>query len=317
MKKIFSILAVATLLMVSCNKSAEVVQKPTFDPRQIYIEAEIDNTRASSTSFEIGDKMGLYAVEYSGSEVARLQVSGNYINNEPMTYDGTSWVGKRTLYWSKEACDFYAVYPYQEPETVTNYLFDLPLDQNSPETEESLSGYEAADLMWAKAERIEPPYTTYIDDDEDESTPPIAEDYYYPVPLRFKHMMSRVVVKLERGEEFEGELPDDITVHLYNTVTTAEVDLTKGSLQRYGFGEKNTITMKQLSGDTFAAIVVPQNIERRTPLVEVTMDGIAYLLSYSTSFRPGYQHTITVTLNTSPEQEKIEISIDGSIDQWQ
>jgi hypothetical protein len=134
--------------------------------------------------------------------------------------------------------------------------------------------------------------------------------------MQFKHMMSRVVVKLERGEKYEGELPEDITVHLYNTVTTAEVDLTKGSLQRYGNGEKKTITMKQLSGDTFAAIVVPQNIERRTPLVEVTMDGIAYLLSYSTSFRPGYQHTITVTLNTSPDQEKIEIELDGDIDDW-
>ena len=75
--------------------------------------------------------------------------------------------------------------------------------------------------------------------------------------------------------------------------------------------------MKQLSNDTFAAVVVPQNIERRTPLVEVTMDGIAYLLSYSTSFRPGYQHTITVTLNTSPEQEKIEINIDGEVGEWE
>jgi hypothetical protein len=46
------------------------------------------------------------------------------------------------------------------------------------------------------------------------------------------------------------------------------------------------------------------------------MDGIAYLLSYSTSFRPGYQHTITVTLNTSPDQEKIEIELDGDIDDW-
>ena len=108
-----------------------------------------------------------------------------------------------------------------------------------------------------------------------------------------------------------------IAVHLYNTVTTAEVDLTKGSLQRYAYGEKETITMKQLSNDTFAAVVVPQNIERRTPLVEVTMDGIAYLLSYSTSFRPGYQHTITVTLNTSPEQEKIEINIDGEVGEWE
>ena len=241
--------------------------------------------------------MGLYAVEYNGDEVASLQVAGNFINNEALTYDGSAWAGGRTLYWSDKPCDFYGIYPYQEPATVSEYLFDLPTDQNSPETDDALSGYEAADLLWAKATKV--------------SRGDGA------VQLQFKHMMSRVVVKIERGEKYEGDLPEDITVHLYNTVTTAEVDFTHGSLQRYAHGEKETITMKQLSGDTFAAIVVPQNIERRTPLVEITMEGIAYLLNYSMSFRPGYQHTITVTLNSSPEQEKIEISIDGEVGDWE
>ncbi len=293
MKKNFGILAVVTLLVIGCDNTQIEYQ----NPNEIRVEAAINNTRASATSFEIGDKMGLYAVEYNGDEVASLQVAGNFINNEPLTYDGTAWAGSRTLYWSDKPCDFYGIYPYQEPATVSEYLFDLPTNQNSPETDDALSGYEAADLLWAKATKVS------------------REDG--AVQLQFKHMMSRVVVKIERGEKYEGELPEDITVHLYNTVTTAEVDFTHGSLQRYANGEKETITMKQLSGDTFAAIVVPQNIERRTPLVEVTMEGIAYLLSYSTSFRPGYQHTITVTLNSSPEQEKIEISIDGDIEDWQ
>lgn len=294
MKKIFGMLAVATLLMVGCENENNFAQ---YNSDEIRVEASVKQTRASGTSFEIGDNMGLYAVEYSGDEVAELQVAGNFINNEPLTYNGSAWAGGRTLYWSENPCDFYGIYPYQEPTTVSEYLFDLPTDQNSPETEDALSGYEAADLLWAKATKVS------------------REDG--AVQLQFKHMMSRVVVKIERGEKYEGELPEDITVHLYNTVTTAEVDLTRGSLQRYAHGEKNTITMKQLSGDTFAAIVVPQNIERRTPLVEVTMEGIAYLLSYSTSFRPGYQHTITVTLNTSPEQEKIEINIDGEVGDWE
>ncbi len=34
------------------------------------------------------------------------------------------------------------------------------------------------------------------------------------------------------------------------------------------------------------------------------------------SFRAGYAHTITVTLNTSPDQEKIEISIDPDVETW-
>lgn len=285
----------AALLLgaVACQKESNIAQ---YDPSQIYVEASVKNTRVSGTSFEAGDRMSLYVVEYTGEDVAKLQVAGNYINNEPMLYDGVQWKGERPLFWSTTHCDFYGVYPYQEPQTVTNYLFDIVTDQNSPEVAGQLSGYEASDLMWAKATKVSRENGA--------------------VQLAFKHMMSRVVVKLERGEKYEGELPEDITVHLYNTVTTAEVDLTKGSLQRYGNGEKKTITMKQLSGDTFAAIVVPQNIERRTPLVEVTMDGIAYLLSYSTSFRPGYQHTITVTLNTSPDQEKIEIELDGDIDDW-
>ena len=74
--------------------------------------------------------------------------------------------------------------------------------------------------------------------------------------------------------------------------------------------------MRKIDNRTFDAIIVPQFIERSTPLVEITMGGIAYLLNYSMSFRPGYQHTITVTLNTSPDQEKIEISIDGEVDDW-
>ena len=259
MKKNIFILAVATLLMLGCNKG---VDTSVINPDEIRVEASVKQTRAAGTSFEIGDKMGLYAVEYNGDEVASLQVAGNFINNEALIYNGSAWAGGRTLYWSDKPCDFYGIYPYQEPATVSEYLFDLPTDQNSPETDDALSGYEAADLLWAKATKVS----------RDDGA----------VQLQFKHMMSRVVVKIERGEKYEGELPEDITVHLYNTVTTAEVDFTHGSLQRYAHGEKETITMKQLSGDTFAAIVVPQNIERRTPLVEITMEGIAYLLNYST-----------------------------------
>ena len=74
--------------------------------------------------------------------------------------------------------------------------------------------------------------------------------------------------------------------------------------------------MKKLDNEHFEAVVVPQNIEKRTPLIELTMGGIAYLLETSLSFRPGYVHTITVTLNTSPDQEQIEISIDPGIDPW-
>ena len=46
------------------------------------------------------------------------------------------------------------------------------------------------------------------------------------------------------------------------------------------------------------------------------MGGIAYLLEYSLSFRPGFVHYIDLTLNTSPDQEQLETSIDPDIEGW-
>ena len=214
-----------------------------------------------------------------------------------MVYTGNQWEASRSLFWSDKACDFYGIYPYQEISSIDPQLFDIATDQSMPEMDGALSGYEASDLMWAKAGNISQGNGS--------------------VKLRFKHMMSKLVVKLVKGPKFEGELPEDIYTHIYNTSTTALVNWQKGSLEKYALSKTNTIKMRQLNGETFEAIVVPQFIERSTPLIEITMGGIAYLLEYSMSFRPGYQHTITVTLNTSPDQEKIEIQIDGEVGGWQ
>jgi hypothetical protein len=137
------------------------------------------------------------------------------------------------------------------------------------------------------------------------------------VRLSFQHMLSRLKVDIVRGPNYEGELPKNIEVHVYNTATTARMNWRIGSLEKYLYSPTKTIKMHQVDGDTFDASIVPQFIERSTPLVEVTMEGIAYLLNYSMSFRPGMQHTVTVTLNTSPDQEKIDISIDGDVGGWE
>ena len=129
-------------------------------------------------------------------------------------------------------------------------------------------------------------------------------------------MMSKCVVTVTKGEKFEGDIPDDIICHIYNTVTSAKINFLKGSVEKDAMGGHNTITMKKISDERFEAVLVPQNIERSTPLIEVTMGGIAYLLEYSLSFKPGYLHIINLILNTSPDQEKIDISIDAEAGEW-
>lgn len=292
MKKYISI---AALLLVAVGCDNDPIELQT--PNEIRIEASLGGTRATLTNFEVGNQMSLYAVEYNGDDVAEVQPSGNYINNEQMVYDGSEWASSRTLYWSDAPCDFYGFYPYQPAGSLKDVYFEVATDQSQPSVNGVLGGYENSDLMWAKTAKVSRESGS--------------------VKLQFNHMLTRVVVDIVRGAKYEGELPENISVHLYNTVTTAVVDWTIGSLKAYPQGGRKTITMRQLDTDTFDAIVVPQFIERRTPLVEITMDGIAYLLETSMSFRPGKQHTITVTLNTSPDQEKIEIELDGEVEDWQ
>lgn len=263
----------------------------------IRFEFGLPETKVADGSFEEGDEVSLWSVEQRGSEQMPLQLGGNFINNEAVRFSGGQWTPARTLYWSDTACDFYAVYPHLDNVvSVEAQPFSVVADQNSARTDSALGGYEASDLLYASKTGV-----TRADG---------------AVRLQFRHLLSKCVVKIVKGEKFEGEIPGDIVVHIYNTTTTGLLDLQKGSIQKDAFGAKNTITAKKLSNQLFEAVVLPQNIEKRSPLIEVTMGGIAYLLEYSLSFRPGYKHTIELTLNTSPDQEMIEINIDADQEGW-
>ena len=89
----------------------------------------------------------------------------------------------------RQGLRFYGIYPYQEISSIDPQLFDIATDQSMPEMDGALSGYEASDLMWAKAENISQGNGS--------------------VKLRFKHMMSKLVVKLVKGPKFEGEFPEE------------------------------------------------------------------------------------------------------------
>lgn len=51
------------------------------------------------------------------------------------------------------------------------------------------------------------------------------------------------------------------------------------------------------------------------PFIEVTMGGISYLTEDKFSYLPGVQYSVSITLNSSPEQ--IEVEIGGNIENWE
>lgn len=312
MKKTIIITA-ALAALFSCQKEAPVNNLPN-DDGQIRFDVSLPSTKATATEFETGDQIAVYAVEYESGSVLELQIAGNFINNEKLTFNGSEWLAADKLYWrSGMTCDFYAVYPYQKLSYIDDHSFEIAADQNSAETETTLGGYEASDILWAKDEGAYWINPETLDPESPDYASAIEENG--KVHLRFSHLMSKCVVTVTKGEKFEGEIPEDIVCHIYNTATSAKLNFAKGSVEKDAAGQRKTITMKKLSNQRFEAIVVPQNIERRTPLIEVTMGGIAYLMEYSLSFKPGYVHTINLILNTSPDQEKIEISIDAGVDE--
>ncbi len=291
MKRVYIILLVVSALFACEKQDAGNGSNGGEIKFELGISAD---TKVSGNLFEMGDEVSLYAVEYNSDEKPELQIGGNFLNNERLAKGDNGWKSSRTIYWSSKPCDFYALYPYQNLISVEEQPIQVATDQNSLVEGSNMDGYEASDLLYAKAEDVE------------------RNDG--PVKLEFSHIMSKCVVNIVKGEKFEGEIPDDIVTHIYNTTTTGLLNFIKGTIAKKDNDIKETITMKKLSNTKFEAVLIPQNIERRTPLIEVTMGGIAYLMEYSLSFKPGFVHTINLIVNTSPDQEKIEISIDPEIE---
>lgn len=249
-------------------------------------------TRATETSFEQNDKIGLYVADAK----AQLEIGGNLVNNEALTYDGSKWAAARTLYWDKGTYTAYAYYPYMEDvSSITDQPFSVVLDQSTAKSKEALGGYEASDLLFASSKNISASAS--------------------PIPLNFKHIMSKLKIRLVKGEDFEGDMPTTAQVTIHNTVPTATIDLQAGVATRYVKGTRKSIIAHQDDATSYSAIIVPQRIENRMPLIEVVMKGVSYLFESKFQFKPGTEHLVNLIISDNPDQVKIDIG--GEITDWQ
>ena len=243
------------------------------------------DTKVTSTAFENGDRVGLFITRQD----APLEVSGNYVNNAALTFNGSQWTPEKPICWDGGTYNIYAYYPQTSPVTsVDNLPFSVSLDQNTGD------GYESSDFLWA----------TQADASASDT----------PVNLQFAHRMSRMLIRLVKGEDYEGEMPEDAQVYIHNTVPEATIDLSVGVVTRNTHGTQQSIQAQNLGGHTYAAIIVPQRLDNRQPLVEVIMKGVSYLYESKFVFKPGIQHTVQLVVSKNPEQIKIDIG--GELENW-
>lgn len=285
MKSYLNLLLIgAAVMSVSC--SSDDAPEVNKSGNEIAFICEYEpSARATDTKFENNDRIGIYMV----TDGSALQLGGNELNNELFTFDGSAWKSARKVYWNEGKHNVYAYYPYSETINDTqDFTFTLAADQSTHE------GYTASDFIWASKEGV----TASAD----------------PVTLLFSHRMSKAIVKIDKSADFEGNIPDDCEVYIHSTVGTASIDLSTGGVSKDSYAGTMTIRANKISNTEFHAIVVPQNIESRRPLVEVVTQGVSYLMEGKLSFKQGYSHTLIVTLTKNPSQTKIEIG--GSIGGW-
>lgn len=284
--------ALALLALVACADDNEPQYKDARHTPMTFEVTHPSQTRATATNFEGGDRIGLYVAQAD----APLEIGGNLVNNEALTYNGSRWTAARTLYWDEGTYNAYAYYPYiQGVSSIDDQPFSVATDQSTAKTATALGGYEASDLLFATSKGIKASAS--------------------PINLTFKHIMSKLKIRLVKGEDFEGEMPTTAQVYIHNTVPTATIDLQAGMATRYVKGTQQTITAHQDDDYVFSAILVPQRVENRQPLVEVVMKGVSYMYESKFVFKPGVEHLVNLIITNNPDNVKIEIG--GEVENWQ
>ena len=280
MKKTKLILLSAIALALSCAKTPTPVE--TVDSAEMILSPIFPGeSKATAAGFESGDKIGIYITKYNGETPSPLQIGGNWGSNLTLSYNGTNWALEPKVYWEDGKFDIYGYYPKMAVESVDAQPFQVASDQTVTGGIEGMDAYEASDFLWAKVKGVTRTGS---------------------VPMAFQHKMCKVNVSLIKGDDYEGDLPEDAYVYIHSTVTEASIDLSTGDVVIDNHRPSTSIKAKKTSLDHFEAIVVPQRLSNRVPLVEVVCGQVSYLFESTVIFKSGTQHNITITLSDNPEK---------------
>ena len=275
------------LTLTACgNTSDELNALPDKDVMSFEVLHPNQKSRLTDTSFEDDDQVGLFLT----TNKTPLELSGNYANNAKLTYSFKKWKTDKPIYWNEGNYDAYAYYPYvASPASVDDFPFSVSTNQHEE------ANYAASDFLWAGKKGVQAGNGA--------------------VTLQFQHSMSRLVIQLVKSDDYEGDLPEEAEVYIHSTVPAATVDLSVGIATRNTYAAAKTIRAKSLGEQKYAAIIVPQRLNNRQPLVEVVMKGVSYLYESKFIFKPGVQHNVNLSVSKNPEQVKIEIG--GELTNWE
>lgn len=241
-------------------------------------------SRATETSFEAGDQVGLFVVNYNGTSAGVLQNSGNHADNVKFTYS-SGWTPEREIYWKDETskADFYCYYPYTTVTDVSAYKFTVNADQSTE------TNYKASDFLWGKTGGVAPTENA--------------------VNITLKHVFSCMQIKVAPGKGYTAEelekVVESVTVH--GIRNEASINLATGVAT--AVGAEKVITPWR-DGEYYKALIVPQSVEE-VGLIVVLIGGKEYALKKTFTFETNKRYTFTVTV------DKTNNGINVGIGNWE
>lgn len=286
--KNFYILGIAVSIWAGCSSEENTEMLFSNDTNTLKISTYIgQGTRTSSkNTFVNGDAFGLYACQTTGDYTNAY--SANYMDNVVVTKSESGWTYSPLSSWPTDANEhlsFIAFYPHSTKSTALTYPFTIGVDENGEQI--------APMCCTVKDAAINDRNGTAINGNEDDAafTPNSGS-----LSLKFKHMLSKVKVKVKLDREYPGisvnlnslSLNDIFTSGTY-TVAADLASGTWGSLLN-----KETLTLKS---DVEEAIVIStQETELCDKLMipQTISDTPAYLyLSYTHTLTEGGKKTVT------------------------
>lgn len=222
LNSLFPWLAMTTLLSLQGCENEEGTAIHSRDT--VSFEIDAGGARATETTFETGDAIGVYAAVRMSSAPATLKTSGNYADNKRFVWNGSQFVadGDANEIAAGYETDYYAYYPYRED-------MGNPLDYDFSIQGDQREGITLSDFMYAA--------------NRSGTTDKV-------ITLAFSHRLSRLQVTYtpEAGEALSG-------VTIQRAKTTANINLGTGTANT--LGATSDIRMYN-DGGTFTAVIPAQ-----------------------------------------------------------
>lgn len=275
LNSLFPWLAVTTLLSLQGCENEEGTAIHSRDT--VSFEIDAGGARATETTFETGDAIGVYAAVRMSSAPATLKTSGNYADNKRFVWNGSQFVadGDANEIAAGYETDYYAYYPYRED-------MGNPLDYDFSIQGDQREGITLSDFMYAA--------------NRSGTTDKV-------ITLAFFHRLSRLQVTYtpEAGEALSG-------VTIQRAKATANINLGTGTANT--LGATSDIRMYN-DGGTFTAVIPAQDRDADgTFLTLLFADGTKkdYTLTAKKEFLAGHTTVIPFmgkelqyTFTVSPE----------------